>query len=232
MTGASTVLFLRHGRTAYNLEGRFQGQLDIPLDEVGRGQAREAALGLSTVGAHAVVSSDLSRALETARIVGDRLGIDVTPDPRLRERSFGTWQGMHRNEIAERWPAQYAAWTSGSNVEGIGAESRGAAGARVAEAVREHAAAMPDGSTLLVVAHGACIAAGATALLGLDAETWFGLRGVANCRVTELSASPHDPPWRLTGHNLPPGGVPDAGGVFAVASITQGRAPSQGPGVW
>ncbi|MCU1617498.1 MAG: hypothetical protein JWO98_5038, partial [Frankiales bacterium] len=98
------LLIWRHGRTEWNATGRFQGQLDPPLDDEGRAQASRiapqllaAALGpASTV----VVSSDLTRAAETATALTEILGVPVRLDPRLREQGLGCWEGMTRDEVA------------------------------------------------------------------------------------------------------------------------------------
>jgi probable phosphoglycerate mutase len=110
------LLVLRHGQTAWNLEGRWQGWLDIPLDDVGRAQARARAVQLAAAatGFAAVASSPLARALETATIVAGRLGIEgVRTYPGLRERNGGDWQGRTTADINARWPGELAAMRRG-----------------------------------------------------------------------------------------------------------------------
>jgi probable phosphoglycerate mutase len=97
------VLLLRHGQSEWNAEGRWQGQADPVLTELGRHQALHATRGLGTV--DAIVSSDLQRAAETAVIISEALGIGpVVVDPDLRERHAGEWQGLTRAEIEQAWP--------------------------------------------------------------------------------------------------------------------------------
>src|SRR5690242_8696605 len=97
----ATLLLVRHGETDWNAEGRLQGQTDRPLNEYGRRQARELAERLAGDGVVAIYASDLSRAKETAEIVGGRLGLPVVVDPDLRERNWGTWEGLTPRERDE-----------------------------------------------------------------------------------------------------------------------------------
>ncbi|GMA85695.1 hypothetical protein GCM10025868_09450 [Angustibacter aerolatus] len=110
------VLLLRHGQTAWNAAGRFQGQEDIGLDETGRAQAARAAKRLVKLHPHAVVASDLCRAWDTAAALGARTGLPVTKDERLRETYAGRRQGMTMQEIDGRYGAERAAWRSGHDV--------------------------------------------------------------------------------------------------------------------
>ena len=201
---AGTLLLVRHGRTAYNAEGRLQGQVDVPLDDVGRWQAREGAAALAA--AHRVtrvVASDLGRAAETARALGEVVGVPVTLDARLRERSFGPWEGLTAAEMREGWPEEYAAWRHGGEpVEG--AEPRAAVGERFTRAVDEHAAGMARDEVLCVVSHGAAISTGVTALLGLDPAAWRGIQGMSNVHWAELRAAApgSTPAWRLARYDV------------------------------
>ncbi|WP_454295343.1 histidine phosphatase family protein [Salana multivorans] len=202
--GASRVVLLRHGQTDYNRAGRLQGQVDIPLNEAGLEQARAAASVVAGFSPALVLSSDLGRAIETARIVADALvdDVSVVPDPRLRERAFGELEGMYDAEIRAAYPDVWAARRVGERLVGVGAEDRGEVGARFAEAVWEYLRRLPEGSTLLVVAHGACIALGITALLGLDPEEFTGIRGVGNCHWSVLGPSRVPGTLRLEAHNV------------------------------
>ena len=108
---------LRHGRTAWNAERRFQGQADPPLDEVGRAQADEVAGLLAALRPSVIVTSDLLRATQTAAPLGELAGVDVQVDPRLRERSLGHWEGLTRDEVQERYPDEFADWIAGRDVQ-------------------------------------------------------------------------------------------------------------------
>lgn len=96
---------MRHGRTAWNAARRFQGQSDIPLSEEGRAQAAATALALARDPISTIVSSDLSRAYETACAIAAHHALDVRSDPRLREFRFGEWEGLTWDEIVVRHPA-------------------------------------------------------------------------------------------------------------------------------
>ena len=205
---AGTIVLWRHGRTEYNITARLQGQIDIPLDDVGRWQVAQAAQDLARRFTPArLVSSDLGRALDTARPLGELIGLDVETDPRLRERAFGEWEGLDVAEIAERWPEEFAVWQAGRDPQRGGAESRSAVAARVAEVITELASPMASDATLVVVSHGAAISLGLTVLLGLDPAAWRGLVGPHNAHWSVLRASSgHSaPPWRLEAHNVGPG---------------------------
>src|SRR6202012_3729504 len=103
--GATGLLLARHGQTDDNLEPlRAQGFRDTPLNEVGLGQARALAERVTTIGLASLWCSDLSRAAETARIVGERVGLTPRADPRLREGNRGDWEGRLFREIARDDP--------------------------------------------------------------------------------------------------------------------------------
>jgi broad specificity phosphatase PhoE len=94
----TTLLLVRHGETDWNAEGRLQGHTDRPLNEYGRRQARELADRLALEEIAAIYASDLARAQETAEIVGTRLGLPVVVDPDLREKNWGSWEGLTSEE--------------------------------------------------------------------------------------------------------------------------------------
>jgi probable phosphoglycerate mutase len=104
------IIAIRHGQTAWNAETRMQGQLDTALDALGRWQAEQLADALHDEPIDAIVSSDLARAMHTARPLARRRGLAVRPDPSLRERSFGVFQGFTYAHIAMHWPEGTARW--------------------------------------------------------------------------------------------------------------------------
>ena len=93
MTAARLVLW-RHGRTAWNVDSRFQGQADVPLDALGRQQARLTAPVLAAFGPTALYASDLSRTYETAQALAALTGLEIVTDKRLREIHVGSWEGL------------------------------------------------------------------------------------------------------------------------------------------
>lgn len=95
---------MRHGRTEWNALRRFQGQSDIPLSDEGRAHAAKTAAVLASEPIESIVSSDLSRAFETARAIAAYHDVEVVPDARLREFAFGEWEGLTWDEIVVRYP--------------------------------------------------------------------------------------------------------------------------------
>ncbi len=150
------ILLARHGETDWNRVGRWQGHADPPLNDAGRSQAAELAERLAGDGIAAIYSSDLARASQTARVVAERLGLDVVEDPGLREIDVGSWSGLTRAEVEERFPEGYARWRGGEI--GHDGETREQLTDRVVAAVERVAADHPEG-TVLVVTHGGAIRA-------------------------------------------------------------------------
>jgi glucosyl-3-phosphoglycerate phosphatase len=200
---AGTVILWRHGQTDHNAARRLQGQSDIPLNDAGVRQANLAATALAALEPTRIITSDLGRAVSTAQALADRTGLQPTTDVRLRERSFGAWEGLTQEEIKASWPDAFVAWRHGREPEGVGAETRTACGTRVAQAVEEAAAELDERDVLVVVGHGAAITLGQTVMLGLDPGSWFGLTGLENSGWTLMHPNPgREPVWRLSAYNL------------------------------
>jgi broad specificity phosphatase PhoE len=200
---AGTVLLWRHGLTEYNLNKRMQGQVDIPLGIAGLAHAARAAAVLAEHHPTAIISSDLERAKSTAEMLAVLTGLEVRYDPRLRERSFGLFEGLTRDEIGERWPQEFAAWRRGEEVPPIGIEPRAAVGERVAECINESAAELPPEAVLVSVGHGASISAGATRLVGLSPDVWHGFAAMENCHWARLRTNKgRTPDWLMTAYNV------------------------------
>jgi broad specificity phosphatase PhoE len=111
-SSATTVYLVRHGQTAWNLERRFQGHLDVHLNGAGVGQARALAswMGAQPVTFHAIYSSDLTRAADTARAIGRAVGLSPHLVPELREIDCGEWAGLSIWDVEQRYPGQLKAW--------------------------------------------------------------------------------------------------------------------------
>ena len=176
------LLIVRHGETDWNAEFRFQGHADTPLNETGRAQARALAEELADVQADAIYSSDLSRARETAEILGERLGVPVTPLRELREIDVGSWQGLTRDEIDARYPGAYAAWRQGET-GWAGGETYDGLAERILPALRKVAREHPRGR-VLIVAHGGTIRALRAHVAGVTvSEHRRTLGPIGNCEV-------------------------------------------------
>lgn len=150
------ILLARHGETDWNRVGRWQGQADPPLNDAGRSQSAELAERLAGDGIAAIYSSDLRRASQTAHVVADRLGLAVVEDAGLREIDVGSWSGLTRAEVEQRFPEGYARWLAGEI--GHDGETREQLTARVVSAVERIAAEHPA-ETILMVTHGGAIRA-------------------------------------------------------------------------
>jgi probable phosphoglycerate mutase len=196
---ARRVVLLRHGRTEWNSTGRFQGQLDSPLDAVGRAQAAAAGIAVAPMQPDALVSSDLARALDTAEAVAQASGLEIVTDDRLREIHLGEWQGLTRAEAKERFPAEYASWQAGEDGRRGSGETYGEVGVRAAACVSEWLERLGPGSLLLAVTHGGTARATIGTLLGMPVDSWWRLAPLSNCRWSLLADMGRG--WRLEEHN-------------------------------
>lgn len=176
----ATIVLVRHGETDWNRERRFQGHADIPLNDTGRGQARELAELLEAEGLTAVYTSPLRRASETAHIVAGRLGLPATELEALREIDVGDWQGMTIDEVRTQFPERLdVAWRSGWP----GGETHEGLGARVLPALIELGRAHPGGR-ILGVTHAGPIRAALAAAAGVSHEDSGAQIGpLENCAV-------------------------------------------------
>lgn len=149
------IIAIRHGETAWNVAARIQGQLDVGLNDTGRWQARRVGEALANEEIATVYTSDLGRAHETARSIGDATGVPVVPDRGLRERSFGSFEGKTFSEIEETWPDQAYNWRKRIPEwqPPEGGESLLQLRERVTRTVEALAARHP-GQQIVVVAHG------------------------------------------------------------------------------
>jgi broad specificity phosphatase PhoE len=187
------LVLWRHGQTPWNIQGRFQGQTDIPLDEVGVEQAERAARLLAALRPDVIVSSDLSRAMATAAPLSRLTGLTVTTDKDLRERHGGAWEGLTDVEIRTRYPVEHSRWWP---PEG---ESSATVADRAESAMERIADSLQPGSLAVVVSHGAAIRLGAARLLGLPEDLWGVIGPLANCAWSVVSRRHRQ--WRLVEHN-------------------------------
>jgi len=165
------LILVRHGETDWNRDLRYQGHADPPLNVTGKLQAGELARTLGDLSIDVAYTSDLRRASETARIIVDGRGIPLFEDAGLREVDVGSWSGLTRAEIEQRFPG--AAEHDG--------ETRDAHLERVRQAVEE-IARRHDGQTVLIVSHGGSIRALRRHALQVDS-----VPRVENCTVYRLA---------------------------------------------
>jgi len=152
-----TILLVRHGETDWNRENRFQGRADPPLNQTGRAQAVDLSVTLAAEPLAAFYSSPLRRALETAEIVAAAHGQAAVTIDALREVDVGSWEGLTRTEVEERYPEQFARWLDHEQGYEDG-ESYEQLTGRVIPALFALAETHP-GERILVVTHGGPIRA-------------------------------------------------------------------------
>ncbi len=196
---AQRVVVWRHGRTQWNLAGRFQGQSDVELDEVGVEQAANAARILTGLKPAAIISSDLKRAWATAAELGTLTGLQVVAAPGLRETYLGTWQGLTREEVAAKFPGEEEAWLRGDVERRGGGESMQEVATRAADAVRAALAELGPDDTLVAVTHGGSGRVLIGSMCGLPPEHWSVLGVLSNCSWSLLAQRSHR--WSIAEHN-------------------------------
>lgn len=203
------LVMLRHGQTEFNAGSRMQGQLDTALSDLGRAQAVAAAEVLAKRQPLVIVSSDLSRALDTAVELAERSGLRIRQDDRLRETHLGDWQGLTHGEVDALAPGARLAWRDDARLAPHGGENRIDVANRSRPLVAELIAGEPEWGAddcdrpVVLVAHGGLIAALTAALLDLPVDSWPALGGMGNASWTQLSghgpaeATLEDLRWRL-----------------------------------
>lgn len=203
------LVLLRHGQTEFNAGSRMQGQLDTALSDLGIAQAVAAAEVLAVRQPLAIISSDLSRARDTAVELAARSGLAVRLDERLRETHLGDWQGLTHQEVDALAPGARQAWREDARLAPHGGESRIDVARRSRPLVAELVASEPEWGhedcerPVVLVAHGGLVAALTARLLDLPVDSWPALGGMGNASWTQLSghgpaeAGFDDLRWRL-----------------------------------
>jgi broad specificity phosphatase PhoE len=173
----------RHGQTAYNAEGRFQGHLPVPLDDTGRAQARELADVVADVEVKTLVCSPLARARETADIVAERIGLQPEEDARFAETDTGDWTGRSFAEIEAEDPEGFRRFqVSDPTFRYPGGESFAEQSERVQAGLRD-LRALPDALPALVVCHRGVIR---LALAAATGDEIAGGREIGNASLVTL----------------------------------------------
>lgn len=199
------LVLLRHGQTDYNASGRMQGHLDSGLTPEGLAQASVVAPEVARLKPQRLLSSDLSRASDTAAVVATACGLDVEIDPRLRETHLGEWQGRTVADIESAWPGAIATWRQDPSWAPPGGESRLEVVRRstpVVDQLDDELAEGDEAATAVLVAHGGMIAGLVCGLLAMPIESWPAIGGVGNCRWATLARRDDHLRWRLVGYNL------------------------------
>ncbi len=197
--GSRQVVLWRHGRTAWNLERRFQGQTDIPLDEVGLVQAERAARVLAGLRPSVIIASDLIRATRTAEALAQLTDLPVSLDEGLRETYAGTWQGLNDDELRTRHAADFEAFRRGERIRRGGGELESEVADRVVPAILRGLEKVPPGGTLVVATHGGAARVALGRMMGLPERLWGALGGLSNCCWSVVGEARSG--WRLLEHN-------------------------------
>lgn len=184
--GATTALLVRHGLTDWNATRRAQGHADVELNEAGRRQAEETAERLAGMALGAVYSSDLQRALDTARPVAERHGLEVVVDPAWREIDQGEWEGLSGDEIASRWPELWG--PARHHARRPGGEAPGEVVARALAGLRRIVERHP-GEVVAVITHGGTIRWVVATARGYGVRGSARIRGMANGGIVAVETS-------------------------------------------
>ncbi|WP_368542277.1 2,3-diphosphoglycerate-dependent phosphoglycerate mutase GpmB [Enterobacter soli] len=179
------VYLVRHGETQWNAERRIQGQSDSPLTDKGVQQARQVAERARTLGITHVISSDLGRTQQTARIIADACGCDVTLEPRLRELDMGILEKRHIDSLTETEEGWRRTLVNGTEDGRIpDGESMQELSVRMHQALAE-CLKLPAGSRPLLVSHGIALGCLVSTILGLPAYAERRLR-LRNCSISRI----------------------------------------------
>ena len=177
---------MRHGETDWNRDNRFQGHADPPLNDTGRAQASALAANLAGMALAAAYTSPLRRARETAEVLGAALALTPVDDSSLMEIDVGSWSGLTRTQIEERFPAGFARWLEGRHGWDDG-ETNDELGARVVAGLLEIGTRHPD-AAVLAVTHGGPIRSALAAAERIPFDGAYGsIHGIGNCTVVELA---------------------------------------------
>lgn len=180
------LLFTRHGQTDWNIARRYQGHSDTALNQVGIHQAEQLAKRLSKETIHAIYSSDLSRAMATARVVAAFHHIEPRMDPRWRELSFGDWEGMTYDEMSAHSPDLFDAWMKDSlAVSTPNGETHLQLAEKVEAAFNEIKTKHKE-ETVLIVGHSGSMQSLLALLLGVTLSRYWQFR-ISQASLSELT---------------------------------------------
>ena len=202
------VVLWRHGQTDWNVENRFQGHSDIPLNKVGHYQASEAAKVLAALRPDRIISSDLIRAQETAAPLASLTDIKIEINPNLRETDGGLWEGKLASENRATHGELFANWYEG------GDEPAGVTGERRSDVAKRAVAVIEKettnfSGTIVFVTHGGTVRSVLGSILKLPIAQWGVIGGLSNAcwSVLELTKHHTGSRWYLAEHNA--GSLPE-----------------------
>ncbi len=202
------VVLWRHGQTDWNVENRFQGHSDIPLNKVGQYQASEAAKVLAALRPDRIISSDLIRAQSTAAALAALTDIKVEINPNLRETDGGLWEGKLASENRATHGELFANWYEG------GDEPAGVTGERRSDVAKRAVAVIEKettnfSGTIVFVTHGGTVRSVLGSILKLPIAQWGVIGGLSNAcwSILELTKHHTGTKWYLAEHNA--GSLPE-----------------------
>lgn len=181
------IFIVRHGETAWNIEGRFQGQIDIPLNNVGKKQALRVAERLKSVRFDAIFTSHLSRAQFTAEtIASDSNCTNIIVDDRIIEINHGAWEGCLADEVKTKWGDSLVQWHTTPEVvtmPGVGGESLNDIRKRVTNFIYELKSKYKNSDNILVVSHDAVIKVLLCIMLDMPLSSFWKFQ-IPNCSIS------------------------------------------------
>jgi len=199
------VLLWRHGQTDWNMVNRFQGHSDIPLNDAGRYQVQHAAEILAGMNPTAIISSDLSRAYDTANSLAKLVGLSINTFENLRETNGGLWEGKTGKENRAEDFQNFIRWIDGDdNPAGTTGEKRSEVAARAVAVINEALSGKSD-QLLVVATHGGTARCVLGELLQLPLTHWGVIGGLSNASWSILERNPRQ--WNLIEHNA--GSIPE-----------------------
>jgi probable phosphoglycerate mutase len=202
------IVLWRHGQTDWNVENRFQGHSDIPLNKVGEYQVTQAAEVLAGLNPNRIISSDLIRAQSTAAALAKLTNLKVEINPGLRETNGGLWEGKTGSENRASHGEFFTRWYEGGDEPaGVTGERRSDVAKRAVSVIEKETANFTG--TIVFVTHGGTVRSVLGSILKLPIEQWGVIGGLSNAcwSVLELTKHHTGSRWYLAEHNA--GSLPE-----------------------
>lgn len=185
-----TLWIVRHGKTDWNVQKRYQGHSDIPLNATGENQAQQIAERLASERLHAIISSDLQRAMQTAEAIAAYHKVDIQSEPRLRESNFGVFEGLrYKDVITEEHKAMSDAWFANPENPPTGGEKLSEVALRVRKAANEIITKYDNNKRVLLVGHDGSLRLLLCLLLEMPISQYWRFN-MDQCSLTRLNVYP------------------------------------------